>query len=151
MWDVRLTKDGCLATSVTLIDFGFARSAWLDESIQDDLVGTIRYLAPESAGAVRSGPDERSDLYALGVVLYECLTGRPPFSGATIGEVLRQRDSQPDLVDGVGVQRVVVRRSPSVVGDEEVFDLVEEHRAPALRRDSRHCPGAGGAGRLVGE
>ena len=75
---------------VTLIDFGFARSAWLDESIRDELVGTVRYLAPESAGLLSTPPDERSDLYAMGVVLYECLAGRPPFDGASVGDLLRQ-------------------------------------------------------------
>ena len=39
---------------VTLIDFGFARSPWLDESIRDELVGTVRYLAPEAAGLLQS-------------------------------------------------------------------------------------------------
>lgn len=76
--------------SVTLIDFGFARSPWLDESIRDELVGTVRYLSPEAAGLLPVPADERADLYALGVVLYECLVGRPPFDGASVGDVLRQ-------------------------------------------------------------
>src|SRR5438046_2025492 len=46
---------------ISLIDFGFARSPWLDESIRDDLVGTVRYLAPESAGLLAVPADERSD------------------------------------------------------------------------------------------
>jgi PAS domain S-box-containing protein len=75
--------------SVTLIDFGLARSPWLDESIREELVGTARYLSPEAAGLLPREADERSDLYALGVVLFESLTGRPPFQGATVGEVLR--------------------------------------------------------------
>ncbi|MDT4926593.1 MAG: hypothetical protein QOG01_4306 [Pseudonocardiales bacterium] len=81
--------------AITLIDFGFARSPWLDDSIRDDLVGTVRYLAPESAGLLASPADERSDLYALGVVLYECLTGRPPFEAGSVGELLRQHLSTP--------------------------------------------------------
>ena len=95
---------------VTLLDFGFARSPWLDESIRDDLVGTLRYLAPESAGALASPADERSDLYALGAVLFECLCGRPPFSGGSVGVLLRQHLSEavPALRDmGVDVPRVV--------------------------------------------
>ena len=80
---------------VTLIDFGFARSPWLDESIRDDLVGTIRYLAPEAAGLLAVPADERSDLYAVGVVLFESLTGRPPFAGPTVGDLLRQHLSMP--------------------------------------------------------
>ena len=95
---------------VTLVDFGFARSPWLDESIRDDLVGTVRYLAPESAGSLASPSDERSDLYALGVVLFECLAGRPPFPGPTVGDLLRQHLSMPvpDLRSvGVGVPRAV--------------------------------------------
>jgi diguanylate cyclase (GGDEF)-like protein/PAS domain S-box-containing protein len=79
----------------TLIDFGFARSPWLHESIRDELVGTLRYLAPESAGVLASPADERSDLYALGVVLYECLAGRPPFTGSSVGDLLRQHLSAP--------------------------------------------------------
>ena len=83
------------AGSAVLIDFGFARSSWLDESIRDDLVGTVRYLAPEAAGLLAATADERSDLYALGVVLYECLAGRPPYPGPTVGDLLRQHLSAP--------------------------------------------------------
>ena len=91
--DVGATSD--VRPTVTLIDFGFARSPWLDEAIRDEVVGTVRYLSPEAAGALSMPVDERSDLYALGVVLYECLTGRPPFDAATVGDLLRQHLSAP--------------------------------------------------------
>jgi diguanylate cyclase (GGDEF)-like protein/PAS domain S-box-containing protein len=96
--------------TVTLIDFGFARSPWLDESIRDDLVGTVRYLAPESAGLLAVPADQRSDLYAVGVLLFECLAGRPPFVGPTVGDLLRQHLSTPvpELRDlGVQVPRAL--------------------------------------------
>ncbi|MEO6886886.1 MAG: AAA family ATPase, partial [Jatrophihabitantaceae bacterium] len=96
--------------AITLIDFGFARSPSLDTPVRDDLVGTVRYLAPESAGLMAVPADERSDLYAVGVVLFECLTGRPLFPGATVGEMLRQHLSMavPDLRTlGVTVPRSV--------------------------------------------
>ncbi len=78
-----------------LIDFGFARSAWLDADIRDEPVGTARYLAPEAAGTLDTPTDERSDLYAVGVLLFECLAGRPPFEGSDVGEVLRQHLNTP--------------------------------------------------------
>ncbi len=81
--------------SVTLIDFGFARSALLDESVREDLVGTVRYLAPEAAGLLSATPDERSDLYATGILLFECLTGAPPFPGPGVSDLLRQHLSMP--------------------------------------------------------
>ena len=109
--------------AVTLIDFGFARSPWLDESIRDDLVGTVRYLAPESAGLLAVPADERSDLYAVGVLLFECLAGHPPFTGPSVGDVLRQHLSTPvpELRDlGVQVPRALdavlqrlLRKEPS--------------------------------------
>ncbi len=74
----------------TLIDFGLSRSDWLDATIRDQPVGTARYLSPEQAGLLDQPPDNRSDLYSAGVVLFECLAGRPPFEGETVGDVLRQ-------------------------------------------------------------
>ena len=82
-------------SQVTLVDFGLSRSPWLDESIRDDLVGTVRYLAPEAAGSLAAPADERSDLYAVGIVLFECLTGAPPFPGPTVSDLLRQHLSMP--------------------------------------------------------
>jgi len=73
-----------------LVDFGLALTASLDPSLRDQAVGTARYMAPEQSGVVDVSVDERSDLYSLGVVLYECLAGKPPFEGATVGDVLRQ-------------------------------------------------------------
>ncbi len=79
----------------TLIDFGLARSARLDASIRDQPVGTARYMSPEQAGLLDHDPDERSDLYSAGVVLFESLAGRAPFDGQSVSEVLRQHMAQP--------------------------------------------------------
>jgi len=85
-----------------LVDWGLARSDQLDASIRDDPVGTARYMSPEQAGMVGHEVDERSDLYSVGVLLYECLTGTPPFTGETVGEVLRQHlSSEPPDPRGV--------------------------------------------------
>lgn len=74
----------------TLIDFGLARSRRLDESVRDIPVGTVRYMSPEQSGMLDRDVDERSDLYSAGVLLFECLSGRPPFDGKTVGKVLRR-------------------------------------------------------------
>jgi signal transduction histidine kinase/CheY-like chemotaxis protein/tetratricopeptide (TPR) repeat protein/tRNA A-37 threonylcarbamoyl transferase component Bud32 len=76
--------------SAKLIDFGLARSTNLDPSIRDEWVGTAQYLSPEGAGLLDQDVTESSDLYSVGIVLFECLAGRPPFRGKTVGEVLRQ-------------------------------------------------------------
>ncbi|MFZ5467955.1 MAG: protein kinase domain-containing protein [Myxococcota bacterium] len=85
-----IVPDQAAIDRATLIDFGLARSAKLETSLRDIPVGTVRYLAPEQAGLMRRDIDERSDLYSLGVMLFECLAGRPPFDGQTASEVLRQ-------------------------------------------------------------
>src|SRR5436190_18156394 len=91
-----IVDEGEPISRVVLIDFGFARSVWLDPSIRDEPVGTVRYLAPEAIGALGGTViDERSDLYSVGVLLFVCLAGRPAFEGRDIGDVLRQHLSAP--------------------------------------------------------
>ena len=70
--------------SVKLLDFGIARRAteMTDLTQTGVMVGTLGYMSPEQARATRSVTlDARTDIFALGCVLYECLTGRAPFSG----------------------------------------------------------------------
>src|SRR5262249_31734286 len=64
----------------------------------------------EGAGLLDQEVSERSDLYSLGVVLHECLAGRPPFQGGSVGEVLRQHMtvSPPELRSlGLVIPRVL--------------------------------------------
>jgi eukaryotic-like serine/threonine-protein kinase len=72
----------------TLLDLGFARR--MDEEHEpaaDDVAGTADYLAPEMVTS-RLRVDGRADLYALGVVMFECLAGRLPFAAATTPEMV---------------------------------------------------------------
>jgi serine/threonine protein kinase len=75
---------------VRLMDFGLAKFLADDVAITEvgKLVGTYRYMAPEQ---ILGEPlDGRSDLYSLGVILYELLSGRPPFDAKTPHELWRQ-------------------------------------------------------------
>ena len=81
--------------AVVLIDFGSAHFLRAKPSPGEARIGTARYASPEAAGLLGHEPDGRSDLYSVGVVLFECLAGRPPFAGDTVGEVLRAHLNVP--------------------------------------------------------
>jgi tetratricopeptide (TPR) repeat protein len=78
--NIMVTKDG----SIFVTDFGLARMVEAGESTlsQDMMVGTPQYISPEQAQGVKD-LDGRTDVYSMGVVLYEMLTGRVPFSADT--------------------------------------------------------------------
>ncbi len=85
-------------TGIKLADFGIARLFGDSGQTQaGTVVGTAEYMAPEQAAG---GPvDPRVDLYALGLVMYAMLVGRPPFRGTDLAEVLRrQRRETPPRV-----------------------------------------------------
>jgi serine/threonine-protein kinase len=72
-----------------ITDFGIARLAQTTSLTQAGTVlGSPHYMSPEQAEGTNA--DERSDIYSLGVVLYESLRGKPPFDGDTIAAVLAQ-------------------------------------------------------------
>jgi ABC-type phosphate/phosphonate transport system substrate-binding protein len=78
-----------------LTDFGLAKLAGssLGLSQTGGLLGTLRYMAPEQVTAGRVSPS--TDIYSLGALLYELLTGQTPFDAATPAEILHQTAEQP--------------------------------------------------------
>ena len=66
------------------------RPADVDITLQGETIGTPAYMAPEQAAGRLDLIDPRTDVYGLGAILYEILTGQPPFSGTDVDEVLRK-------------------------------------------------------------
>ncbi|MFN8607332.1 MAG: diguanylate cyclase [Vulcanimicrobiota bacterium] len=95
--DIKPSNIVCTSHGPKLIDFGLAVRG---DAAQTPFAGTLLYASPEQIGILKRPVDHRSDLYSLGVVLFECLAGRPPFWGEP-ADLVRQHAAvkPPDLRD----------------------------------------------------
>jgi tetratricopeptide (TPR) repeat protein len=113
-----------------IADFGLAKRLGGEPGMTQTgmIVGTPSYMAPEQAlGHVHDiGP--ACDVYALGAILYECLTGRPPFNAATHLETLQQVQTQTPVAPS--------RLQPAVPRDLETICLKCLQKEPPRRYDS---------------
>lgn len=119
--------------AVKLIDFGVAKVFEVAGRASSELAGKPRYMAPEQALGLDL--DGRADLFSLGVVLYECATGRRPYTGKDAGEILEA------VVKGR--VRPALTRNPNLA--PELVALIEkamstdrgarQHSAAELRND----------------
>jgi serine/threonine-protein kinase len=128
--------------TVKLTDFGIARAAEQTRLTQvGSVVGTAAYLAPEQARGEEATP--ASDVYALGVVIYQLLTGRLPWEGATLAELAIRRESErplpPSSYDSAVPETLSTAVLRSLEGDPALrYSTARELSAALL---------AGGAGR----
>jgi serine/threonine-protein kinase len=146
--NVRLAADG----TPKPLDFGIARDPRGPGLTREgQVLGTLQYMAPEQLAGAGASP--RSDVWALGVLLYELLTGRPPFTAAAESEVIsRIRTARftaaSSLLDGLppGVDRLTRRclepkpdRRPGDAGAvaTALDDLLAGEAAPALLAGTR--------------
>jgi serine/threonine protein kinase len=112
--NIMLRNDG----SIALIDFGLAKRARLESAITDkgDIFGTPYYMSPEQGHGTEL--DERSDLYSLGVIFFELLTGDKPFEADTAMGTIYQHAKAP-----------VPRLPPKLAGYQELINRMLAKRA----------------------
>jgi serine/threonine protein kinase len=134
--NIMLRDDG----TVALIDFGISRSMHVDSSSLDStdvISGTPYYMSPEQA---RGEPtDERTDLYALGVILYQMLTGEKLYVGETTRAILDQHNHAPlpQLVEQLGahqplLDRLLAKDAAQRLGNaRELIETIERIAKPA--------------------
>ncbi len=132
--NIMITPEG----AVKVTDFGIARA--LDDSEEltrtGAVIGTATYFSPEQAQGLPA--DERSDVYALGIVLYEMLAGKPPFTGESPVAVAYQHVSEtavsPDQVNPdaprelAAIAEHAIRKNPT-----DRYQSADELRSDLLR------------------
>jgi serine/threonine protein kinase len=124
---------------VALIDFGLARN--MEGGLQSTRTGVLRgspyYMSPEQA--LGEELDSRTDLYSLGIIFYEMLTGRKPFSGSSAIEVLQEHVNTPvpRLPEAFAHHQPLLSRMLAKARDERFASAEEVIEAVAAARNAR--------------
>lgn len=137
--NIMILKDG----SIKVADFGIARIGSAKNTLTREALGSVHYISPEQAKGAHV--DNRSDLYSLGVVMYEMLTGRPPYDGETPVSVAIQHINggarrPSELAAGVplGLEYITMRAMNSNLekrytsAAEMLHDMEEFRKNPSL-------------------
>lgn len=145
--NIMILKDG----SVKVADFGIARVSSAQSTLTREALGSVHYISPEQAKGGKI--DYRSDLYSLGVVMYEMLTGRPPYDGETPVSVaiqhinakaVRPRDWNPQIP--IGLEQITMHAMAANLDEryesatEMLRDLDEFRKNPSITFDFSDIP-----------
>ena len=138
--NVMLLSDG----TIKVMDFGIARfNRETDKTISEKAIGSVHYISPEQARGDIT--DERSDIYSVGVMLYEMLTGKKPFDGETPvaialmhmqNEAKKMSEINPSIPEGLeeitvkAMQKEPVKRYQTA--GEMIKDIEEFKKNPSI-------------------
>lgn len=136
--NIMLLKDGMIKVA----DFGIASLENTIEENNGETVGSVHYIAPEQARG--EAPDARSDIYSLGIVMYEMLTGKLPYVGNSDVEVaVKHMNTDPvtprDIVPSIpeGLERICLKAMNSNIDERyqsasEMLADLEEYKSQSL-------------------
>ncbi len=135
--NIMLLSDG----TIKVTDFGIARFARSgQDTLTDKAIGSVHYISPEQARG--NAIDEKADLYSVGVMMYEMLTGQLPFDGDTVVSVaLKHMQNEPvpprklNPSIPVGIEQIVLRAMRKVPAYRYHTDSEMLHDLEQVRRD----------------
>lgn len=150
--NIMLLSDG----TIKITDFGIARFARSEtRTLTDKAIGSVHYISPEQAAGAAT--DARTDLYAVGVILYETLTGRVPFEADTpVSVALKQiqstavppRKINPTIPEGLqeitmhAMEKDITKRYQSAA--QMLRDIDEFKRDPSISFEYKYLDAPGG-------